>query len=202
MHGLRSACGNLLVGEERVEGFHLHAEGLCLGSDETAHVAECLDAEGLALHLRTSSGSELRAGHENHHSDSKFGHGVRVLAGGVHHHHAVRGCRSQIHIVESSACADDDLELRGAIKHLRGYLVRADDDGVDIRHRLHEIRLLGILFQQDNLMPAFFEYFANPCHRCGGKGLLGCNQDFHFFRSSNSFIVATSASTSSWVQAL
>ena len=200
--GLGSACGDLLIGKERVECLDLHAEGLGLGAHQTAHVAECLDAQGLALNFGAGCGSELSAGHENHHCDGKLGHCVGVLAGGVHHHHSVGGGRGEIDIVESCACADDYLKLRSGVEHLGGNFIRTDDEGVDIGDCLHQVGLLGILFEQRHFVPALYEDIFDPCHCCSGKGFLGCNQDFHFLRASNSFIVATSASTSSWVQAL
>ena len=174
VHGLSSAGEDLLVREERVEGLDLHSEGLGFRADQTTDVSEGLDSEDLALNLRAGGGSELGPGHEDHHRDRELGHGVRVLARGVHHHHAGLGRGLEVHIVISGACAHHYLELRCSCDHLGGHLVRADDDGFDVLDGRDEIRLLGIFFEFHDLMASRREDIRDAAHRCSGKGLLGC----------------------------
>ena len=173
MDGLGAAGDDLLVGEERVQGGDLHAEGLRLLADQPAHVAVGLDAQALALQLAAGGRGEVRAGHEDHQAEGEFRHGVGVLAGGVHHDDAGGRGRGKVHIVIARAGADDDLELRGGGDDLGRHLVGADDDGVDIGHGGDEVALLGIFLQFHDLMAGFRENLHDPFHRLRGERLLG-----------------------------
>ena len=171
--GLGAAGDDLLVGEERVQGGDLHAEGLRLLADQPAHVAVGLDAQALALQLAAGGRGEVRAGHEDHQAEGEFRHGVGVLAGGVHHDDLRGGGGGQVDIVVAGARADDDLELRGGGDDLGRHLVGTDDDGVDIGHGGDEVALLGVFLQLHDLMAGFGENLHNPLHRLGGERLLG-----------------------------
>ena len=179
MNWLGASGDNLLVRKERVKGLDLHSEGLCLGAHEAAYVAKGLDAEGLALNLRAGSGSELSAGHEDHHGDGELGHGVGVLAGGVHHHHAGFGGGLEVDIVVARACAHDYLKFGSRGDNLGGHFVRTDDDGLNVFDGLDQIGLLGVFLELDDLMAGGFEDLSDAFHGRCREGLLGCEKDFH-----------------------
>ena len=161
-----------------------------------------MDADGLALGLAARSRRKLAAEHKDHQGDGQLGHGVGVLAGGVHHHDAPCGSGGQVHVVVTGTGAYDDFEFRGGGDDLGGHLIGTDDEGVHIGHGGNQVFLGGIFFKQSDLVATAFEDVLNAVHRINGERLLGSDQDFHFFRDSNSFMQSVRAWTSSRVQAL
>ena len=169
-----TAFDDLPVREERVERGDRHAEGAGLRADQAADVAVSLDAEALPRELAARRGRELGPGHEDHHREGEFRHGVGILAGGIHHHDAAGRSGGEVDIVIAGAGTDDNPQLRRGGDHLRGHLVRADDHRLRIGRGGLEVRLLRIFFQPDHLVPGLRENPGNPLHRLRGKGLLRC----------------------------
>lgn len=179
VHRSRAAGDDLLVGEERVEGADVHAEGLGFLADETADVAVGLDTEFLALELGTGLAVELAAGHENHQGDGELGHGVGVLSRGVLHDDAMGGRGGEVDIVEAGTGTDDDLELFRGVQHGGRHLVGTDDEGLGVLDGLAELGLAGVLLEELDLVAGGLEQFVDIMHSRFGERLLGCNENFH-----------------------
>ena len=175
MHRSCSAFDYLLVGEIGIDCLDLHSEGFGLGSDQPSDISESLDSESLSLKLDSCGRSELVPGHVDHHGKRQFGHCIGILAWSILHYDLVGSSRLEIDIVESGACTYHYLEFRGRLKHSGSHLVRADYDGICIRHGEAEISLRFISLQQGHFMTGPGEYGCYAVHGFFGERLLGCN---------------------------
>ena len=170
-----------VVRHERIVGDDVHPHRLALAADELADVAVGMDAQRLALNLRSRAGRKTVARHEDHHRKGQFGHRIGVLPGGVHHHDPAGRSGFQVDVVVTGAGTHHDFEILRGGDHFGRHLVAANDQGVDIGHGGEQLRPIGVFFQQGQFVPRLFHNAANALHRLFSERLLGCNQYFHIF---------------------
>ena len=168
-----------LVGDERIVCDNIHAQRLSFAAHQLADVAVGVDAEGLALNLRTRARSEAVPRHVDHHGQRQFGHGVGVLPRGVHHHDAPRRSRCEVHVVVTRTGTDHDFQVFRRGDDLGGHLVAADDERIRIGHGLQQLTLVGIFFEQRQFIAGILHDPADSIDGLFGKRLLRCNQYFH-----------------------
>ena len=142
-----------LVGDERVEGEHAHAEGAGARRDELADPAEAEHAERLALDLGAAelaplplaageAGVGLRdvAREREHQRDRVLRRRHRVGLGGVGDDDALLGGGGDVDVVHADAGAADDAEVVGAFDQLRVALRGgADQDAVVVADPLEQV---------------------------------------------------------------
>ena len=88
-----------------------------------------------------------------HQAEGQLGHGDRVAARRVHHHHALPGGGLDVDVVHADAGATDELQAAGLLQHVRGDLGGAPDckhlvlteDGLQRRRRQADLRVHGEL---------------------------------------------------------
>ena len=200
---LCSTSFNLLGGQERINGFDIHAQSCCLGTHEPSDISESLNSESLSLDLAAGSRSELVAGHKYHHGDGEFCHGVGVLSGSVHRYDSMCGACFKIEIVESRTCTNDDFKGLCCFDYLFCDFVGANDHGVSIGCCRLELFGAFVLLEYGEFVSGFFNNISNAGHSCCGKRLLCREENFHYLCDfSKSCMHFTRASTSSCVQAL
>ena len=159
---LRSGLTDLLRRNERVDGHNTHSKSLGLLADQTADVAESLDADLLALDLGSRGRSELVAGHIDHHRDGKLGDSVGVLSRSVHNDHVVRGRRGEVNVVITGSGTDNDLQLFRCVKHFGCYFVGADDESVHVSDGCDELRSVGVFLKSGELVPCRCDNLLDP----------------------------------------
>ena len=167
------------IGDKRIVGDHVHAHRLALAAHQPAHVAVSMDTEGLALNLGTRAGREAVAGHENHHGERQFGHGVGVLARSVHHHDAACGSRREVHVVVTGTGTHHDLEVPRRFDDFGRHLVAADNQRIHVGHGREQFRFVGIFFEQGQFVSGAFDDLTDAVYGLLGKGLFRRNQYFH-----------------------
>ena len=124
----------------------VHAEALGDACHVAAYVAIGVDTEFLSLEL-AARGAIVEVAHGiYHHAKSQLGHGIGVLAGGVHHTYAMSRCGGEVYIVVACTGTHHDLELLGGIEHLGIDYIAADDDGIGIGHGSQQVGLIAIFF--------------------------------------------------------
>ena len=138
-----------------------------------------MDSETLAAYFGSRTRRELVARDEDHHAYDQLGHGVRILSGRVHHDDAPLGAGRQIDVVVAGSGPHDDFQVPGRIDHLARDLIAADDQSVGIGHGGQQFRLIGVLFEQSQLVSGSLDDFSYTVDRRLGKRFLGSYQYFH-----------------------
>ena len=138
-----------------------------------------MDSETLAAYFGSRTRRELVARDEDHHAHDQLGHGVRILSGRVHHDDAPLGAGRQIDVVVAGSGPHDDFQVPGRIDHLARDLIAADDQSVGIGHGGQQFRLIGVLFEQSQLVSGSLDDFSYTVDRRLGKRFLGSYQYFH-----------------------
>ena len=161
-------------GGEGIIGIDVHAEALGDAGDVAAHVSVGVDTQLLAFQLRAGRAVIQVAGGHHHQAESQFGHGVGVLSGRVHHADMMGGGRSEVYIVITCACTDNNLQLLGGVKDFGVHHIAADDEGVGIGHCLQQLGLFAIFLQQGEFIPCCFYLFADAVHGYLRERLVGC----------------------------
>ena len=105
-----------------------------------------MDTELLSLEL-AARGAIIKVAHGIYHqAKSELGHGIGVLAGGVHNTYAMSRCGGEVYIVVACTGTYHDLELLGGIEHLGIDHIAADNDGIGIGHGSQQVGLIAIFF--------------------------------------------------------
>ena len=162
----RSGLTDLLRRDERVDGHDAHSQSLGLLADQTADVAESLDADLPALDFSACGRGELVAAHIDHHRDGKLGDSVGVLSRSVHNDHVVRGRRGEVNVVVTGTGTDNDLQLFRCVKHFGCDFVGADDESVHISDGCDELRSVSVLLKSGELVPCSGDDFLDPGDGC------------------------------------
>ena len=165
----------LCIGDERIESDHIHTQRLALTTDELADVAVSMDRQRLAFQLAAGTRCELVAGHEDHHTERQFSHGVRILTRSIHHHDTFSRCGSQVHIVITGTRTNDDLEILGSFDHLGSHFIAADNQGVGIGNGCEQLGLVRIFLQKGYFVTGIRNDLLNSINSLLCERLLGCN---------------------------
>ena len=163
------------IRDEGVVGDDVHAQRLTLAPHEFAHIAVGVDAEGLALYLRTRTGRKAVARHEDHHGERQLGHGVGVLPRGIHHHDTARRGGREIHVVVTRTGTNHDFEVLRRPDDFGRHLVAADNERIDIGHGGQQLGLVGIFFKQGQFIARVLDDPADAVDSLLGKRLFGRN---------------------------
>ena len=175
-HLLHTAgCNPRRIRDEGVVGDDVHAQRLTLAPHEFAHIAVGVDAEGLALYLRTRTGRKAVARHEDHHGERQLGHGVGVLPRGIHHHDTARRGGREIHVVVTRTGTNHDLQVLSGIQYLSVHLIATDNHGIGILNRIQQLRLLCIFLQKSQFHASAFHYPPDTFHSDSGERFLCSN---------------------------
>jgi len=160
----------------RVDGVDRHPEPLGDRGHGPAHVAVGVQPDLLAPQLRAGLAGVAAAGQLQHQAEHQFAHRVGVLARRVHDHHALRRRRLQVDVVVPRAGADHQLEFLPRLQDLGRHQVAADDEGVDVRHRLVEVGDVLVVLQQDHFVAGPFQDVGDPRDRHLGERLFRGHQ--------------------------
>ena len=82
---------------------------------------------------------------------------------------------SQVHIVKTGTCADDNLQILGGVENLGGDLIRTDNQGVHIGDSRDELGGVGIFLKGGELMSGTRHNLLDPCDSRSGERLLSSN---------------------------
>ena len=138
-----------------------------------------MDTQFLAHQFRTRFAVVEITNRHDHHTESQFGHRIRVLSRCIHHANPVSRSCLQVHIVISRTGTYHDFQFLCCIQHFLVNDITSDNHCIRILHCIEQLLFFCIFLQQSQFIARSFYLFPNTVDSYFSKRFLCRNQYFH-----------------------
>ena len=175
VNSLHTVFLNHFFRTESIESKDFHTEPLGYASHVATYITISVNTQFLTLQFRTRSTVIHIADSHHHHTESKFGYGIRVLSRSVHYAYTMSSGSFQVYIIVTCTCTYYNLQFFCSVQYCGIYNVATDNDGIGILHCVQQLGFFCIFLQQGMFITCRFNFFANTVYSYFSERFVGCN---------------------------